>query len=600
MTTDSLNDIYIYEATYYVQATSTTSQTVGTGSKAFVLNKDIIFDVGLTVTIANPDSDGANTMTGTVTSYISSSKTLTVNVASSGGSGTYTDWTIGGEGIFRFATSSFVTKPSETPAKKKYYDRVSSKGRLERSLFRPGATYGLAEVGVGNVVISNADRELDKLIEYDFSGRNFVVRKGTKTSAYPSGFTTLLTGVTSVVEHTWRTIIFSIHDKLKYLYDRPVQSVRYAGNNAIPNGVEGLEDDLKGQPKPILKGKVENINPPLVNTSKQTLQISHYQINSIDAVYAGGVSVTPGTAHASLSDLQAATVSAGTYDYYLGSLSDGAYLRIGSNITNTITVDATEGNSDSDRTAAQIAKWFLLNPGLVDNADLNAASITDLDTANSAVVGIWIGAEEKKMGEVLEEVLGSIGATLIQDREGEYKLVRFESPSGSPLTTITKYKVIDNLNGVERLASNDFNDGISAPYCILNYRKNYTLQNEADLASAALTRMTYSKEEYRKVFSAEDADIVAKYLLAFPWEFFTLLTNATDAQTEVDRRQTLYGTRREIIRIRCENRFTSSVDLNSLIQVQLDAYDWSEGKLFRVIGVEEDFDANKTILTLWG
>src|SRR4051812_47738087 len=120
--TSDVADIWLYEFTYYVQALSTTSLAVGTGTKTFVLTEDIVFEVGNTVTAGNPDSAGANTMTGTVTSYTSATKTLVLNITSVAGSGTLAAWTIGGTGVFRVCTGKgYVTGASESPANAKYY-----------------------------------------------------------------------------------------------------------------------------------------------------------------------------------------------------------------------------------------------------------------------------------------------------------------------------------------------------------------------------------------------------------------------------------------------------------------------------------------------
>ncbi len=595
------DDVYLIEAQYYVQALSTTSNTVGTGAFTFVLTTDVVFNVGDTVVAANADSAGANTMTGTVTSYVSATKTLVLNITSSAGSGTLAVWTIGGVGTLRLCTGKgYVTSPSDTPANTKYYPLIQSKGSLDRSLFASGSTFGRSTIGVGVVTVVNANRALDKIAKYDFAGRPFTILKGTQTSTRLSGFTTLLYGVTGSVEHSWRTINFNINDRLRSVYDKPVQATRFLGNNSLPAGVEGVAGDLLGKPKPILKGFVENFSPPMVNTSKQTFQLSRYQIASIQNVYHGGVTVTAGTNQVSLAALQAGTPTAGQYDYYLGSGSDGAYIRLGTAVTKQITVDATEGASSAARTVAQIANWFLLNPGGVASGDLSSTSITALDSANSAIVGIWIDAVEYTVGQVLDELLPTIGATLVQNRAGTFSLVQFLAPTGSPVVTLNKYKIIDNLNGVERLTSNDPNNGTPAPFCVLNYRKNYTVQSQSDIAAAATDRQQYANAQYRNVVSTINNDIVTKYLLATPWTFSGLFTASGDASTEVARLQTLYGTASELIRVRCNNSDVTAVDLNSLVSVDLPAYTWNGGKLFRVIDMLEDYDANKTVLTLWG
>lgn len=71
--------------------TSTTSLTVGTGSKTFDTQANLAFFTGNTVLIAS-SANSANFMQGTITAY--SGTSMTVNVTSTGGSGTITSWNI--------------------------------------------------------------------------------------------------------------------------------------------------------------------------------------------------------------------------------------------------------------------------------------------------------------------------------------------------------------------------------------------------------------------------------------------------------------------------------------------------------------------------
>jgi hypothetical protein len=79
----------------YTNLTSSTSVTIGTGSKAFsvnVNNASTAFAIGQTVRVfstANP----SNFMAGTITGY-DGTNLLTVSVSYVGGSGTYSDWKV--------------------------------------------------------------------------------------------------------------------------------------------------------------------------------------------------------------------------------------------------------------------------------------------------------------------------------------------------------------------------------------------------------------------------------------------------------------------------------------------------------------------------
>ncbi|MEN6619982.1 MAG: hypothetical protein ABFD50_00305 [Smithella sp.] len=76
-----------------VEATSTTSLTIGTGSQSLTVDTGKSFLPGQSVKIARTSSP-SNWMHGDVTSYNSGTGALVVNVTNTLGSGTYTDWTI--------------------------------------------------------------------------------------------------------------------------------------------------------------------------------------------------------------------------------------------------------------------------------------------------------------------------------------------------------------------------------------------------------------------------------------------------------------------------------------------------------------------------
>jgi hypothetical protein len=79
------------------QMTSTSSVAIGTGSKVFTVQSGVPILPGATVRIASRANLTTNNMSGTVTAY--SGTTLTVNVATTNGSGTYTDWNINIAGV---------------------------------------------------------------------------------------------------------------------------------------------------------------------------------------------------------------------------------------------------------------------------------------------------------------------------------------------------------------------------------------------------------------------------------------------------------------------------------------------------------------------
>ena len=590
--------VHLAEITCYIQGTSTTSLAIGTGSKTFVLAADIAFLATMTVTA---DAGSGNTMTGTVTSYTSATKTLVLNITSVAGSGTFASWTIGGTTTLRYSTHGFTTKPAETPANTHFEAVVSIPGNFERNMFRPGTTGGRSEVGYGALVLENRDGRLDPLLEYGFDGRQLLLRRGLDTAAYPAGFTTLLSGTLEQPEFSWGQVTFRIRDRLAEVADKPMQTVKYLGDNSLPAGVEGTTYDLIGKPKPWLFGVVSNISPPLVNTSQLIYQLSHRQIARVDYVKDRFMYLTAGTARASIAALEAGTPAAGTYDWYLGSASDGAYVKLGSVPSGSVTVDATQGAAAANRTVAQLVKKILTDLAGVAGGDIDTTSFDALDTANSAVVGVWVDVVETRVGDVLDELCQSVGGYWTVNSSGKFSAGRLEAPSGSPVETYEKYLVIEEGEAaVERLATNDPGRGLPVYRVNLGWGKNYTLMTDGELAGWITNGyIEVYKKEYR-TNTATDAAVQVKHLLAPELTVNTLIVAEADAITEASRLLTLYKTRRDLLRVRLPADRVGALNLGDVVRLKLPRFGWAAGKDFRVLGMTDNLETNIKILTLWG
>ena len=74
---------------------SSTSLTIGTGSKTFTVQTGLAYTINQDVVIAY---DASNDMNGVVTAYNSGTGSMTVNVTGTIGSGTYSSWTVNLDG----------------------------------------------------------------------------------------------------------------------------------------------------------------------------------------------------------------------------------------------------------------------------------------------------------------------------------------------------------------------------------------------------------------------------------------------------------------------------------------------------------------------
>lgn len=91
-------------------ATSTTSLTVGTGSKSLTIQTGKSLSLGMQVIIADTAAPG-NFMAGYITSYTSGTGALVINVMATSGSGTFTAWTVSISGI----PGGFANPPKGLP-----------------------------------------------------------------------------------------------------------------------------------------------------------------------------------------------------------------------------------------------------------------------------------------------------------------------------------------------------------------------------------------------------------------------------------------------------------------------------------------------------
>jgi hypothetical protein len=461
---------------------------------------------------------------------------------------------------------------------------------MRRDIYSSGTTTGQSSVGYGELVLVNNDGGLDYLIDYGFDGRAITIRYGSDTGAYPADFTTVFTGTMEQSELRWNEVSIKIRDRQDELASKQIQTTKFAGNNSLPNGLEGVATDIKGNPKPITYGKVFNVNPPMVNTSRLTYQVNDGAISSVDKVYDRGVELTKGTDYTNQTDMETNAPSAGNFRVWPG----GGYFRLGSSPVGIITADVVQGAAASNRTVAQILKSIAIDRGGVVSGDVDSGDVTALDTANSAEVGVWVDSETD-IASVMDELANSIGAWWGFDSLGKLRMQRLEVPSGTPVTVLTETEILD----IDRTGTSDSGHGVPAYSCKVKYKKFYTVQ-DTDLAGAVTdARRNEVKEEFREVVST-DVAIKTKHLLSPELEFQTLLVDASAAGTEAARLLVIYKTRRDVVTAKVKVCQCVSIDLGDVVEVDIPRFGYSGGKLFRVIGIETDLRRNEIDLTLWG
>jgi hypothetical protein len=133
-----------------------------------------------------------------------------------------------------------------------------------RTAFADARVMGGSTAGYGEIVLNNADQALCPIMNYGLDGRSCVVKVGQQGGTYAS-FTVFIDGTIEQCEVSPTKVTLRLRDKLMLL-SIPVQQNLYLGNNVLPNGQEG-NDDLTGQPKPLLYGRVLYAPTVLVNSA---------------------------------------------------------------------------------------------------------------------------------------------------------------------------------------------------------------------------------------------------------------------------------------------------------------------------------------------
>lgn len=496
----------------------------------------------------------------------------------------------------RYATQAYTTGPTDSPANTHFEGRIQQPGNFRRDCFAQGKTYGKTQVGYGEIVLANNDGALDGLLNYSFSGRPVTIQLGTvlPNSAGVPTWTTVLSGTMEQVQLSWQQVIIRIRDRQQDLA-KPLQSTRYAGNNALPSGLEGVAQDLQGRPKPLVFGQVFNISPPCVNSTRFIYQVHDGSaLQSIDAVYERGAALTAGAAYTSQADMETNSPASGQYRVW--NSAAGTFFRLAANLSGEITVDATQGAAAANRTAGQLFVAILTKAGIAAPS-ISTSDVTALDLVAPYPLGVFCGTDKDTTAlELLDQVCNSAGAWFGADALGVFRIAQIVVPSSGSVGSISATEVTK----IERLASRDGGVGVPAWRVKLNYARVYTPQTDLSTTVTA-ARKAYLSTPYRRV-EATDSAVLTANLTSPELEFDTQIVNAADAATEAARRLAIYKTRRDVfeLTVRVDAALASAIDLGKVITLQLNRFGMNAGKNFLIIGIRTNLRGYLFDLTLWG
>lgn len=470
------------------------------------------------------------------------------------------DFDTAGEITIYLSDRGYVSEPTESPANTYFDPRVMEALNFQRSMFGEGRLGGQSTPSFGQIVLANADGGLDDFAGYAWDNREVEVKVGEKGGNLSQHFT-IFKGQSKSVEFDdleVRVILRDGQDR----FARTFPPNSYAGTG----GNEGSAI-MQGLPKPICLGEVYNVEPVLVDEANDVYQVHDGQIEAIDTVYENGKSIAGFTA----------------------DLSNGRFT-LSTAPTGIITADVrgAKPSGSYKQTAGELIRFVATQyADFSDPADIDTDSFAALDTANSAPTGVYV-KDRTDILSVLDEIANSVGAFYGFDRSGKLNVGRVELATGTPDLALDSTNIIE----IERLPTS-----IPTSDIVLKYKRNYRRFDEDTLASNADDR-DFAIRESAQVEDS-DAAVAAIYPNAAVLEVDTRLVDSADATTEAARLLTLYGTQRDVYRVRVKTQpFT--LKLNNIVEITFSRYDLGAGKKFRVISLAEDAAINEVELELWG
>lgn len=502
-----------------------------------------------------------------------------------------TEFQIGSELNLWFSDKGFISasgdSPSNTPMAPVLNPAINYTARLF-SGFEPD---GQGRATLGDIVFQNDDMGVDNLTSFFWDGREVELLAGQLGDTLAS-FTTVFKGTVSSIRWNDSQISLTLRDT-GARFDVPLDRGVYAGTGG-GEGDSGLTDTLR----PYCAGQVRNITPVLVENSTLLYQVHDGQIQAINDVRDRGISLTPATTadYGTLAALLAATSGSSGDDIEPGEfatcIAEG-YFRLGVEADGLVTADVQgdkSGGTYVSKTADIIERIVKTRMGLTLNlaaSDINSTAFSNLNTAQPAVIGYFVGTEEKPVKVILNEIMTSIGGFWYFNRDGEMIVDRLISPASSTLTIESS-----------RVSSIRREPYPPATYKRrLGYKKVWTVQSEENLAAgvSAANKQLFSNEWRFSEF--ENDEVKVRHILARDVTTFSLFDSSTDADTEVNRLQILYGVRRDIYRVTVQDIF-NQVFAGDTITLKYPRFELSGGKDFVIIGMTERQDS--TILELWG
>ena len=500
----------------------------------------------------------------------------------------------------RYASQTFATRATDSPAHTNVQGRIARGVRIQRSIQTgDGGAFGsLISTSFGEIELNNADGALDGLIN-DFTadgrpirlyiGATEITAEGRERVQPFADFALVYSSVAGAWSLEHDVLKLRVRDLSVRLRIR-LQSLTYSGEGDATGPAE-----LTGRTMPTAFGRCLNVTAQLVDPTILAYQVHSGRIDSMTAVYDQGIEVPFDVDYGSYALLAAATVPAGTY---ATSLTSG-HFRLGSIPTGNVTADIrghrTEPPDDNytdehGGVMLVILRHYASFPDSLIDLDSFAA----LDVAQPESMGLFLPAgDESTVEEVLAQIALSAGAFVGQDRSGLYRAQRLEVPA------LAQHWSFDDRD-IVAIEREEPDYSIPWKSWSVGYQVNFTVQDAGELAGGVSSSRRLFLESERRWAIAQDPAIALAHTTSSgsPPRSSFFLAKAV-AETEAERLLTLYTRGRALYRFVVKNALFS-VEIGQTVRLTYPRWNLANGKHFVAVGVGYDADRVESEILVFG
>lgn len=460
-----------------------------------------------------------------------------------------------------------------------YYDlRIKQPALFSSGAYTGSVIQTSSRSAFGETTLVNTDGGLDYLADYAVDGRVSILSLRDEEGI----ITPVITGTIRSLSFQDNIVSVLLRDPQEVL-ELPHPSTTYLGNNVLPDGLEGTENDIKGKVKPQTYGKVRNVEPVLVNSSQLIYQIHDQDILptvhvDVTHIYDRGVELTKGAHYTDLSTFLAAGVPSGHFTTYEG------YFKLGSTPTGTVTCDV-------DSLTFLLGDVFDL---ICSQAGYSLTS-TDKTTLNSyGQVGIYL-SDLKTTSSLLDLLSSTIGGYWYFESSTVIRARQLVAPT-SPEVFIDDFQI----SSISRSSTGAGSNGLPIYRIKLKADKVEVVQN--DLAgSVDNERRARISTQFREAVY-ESLAVRNRHPLSEEVEIETAFRNLPDAQVQSDRLGMLLGVRRDTVEVvvRLDSAVAGIIDIGTVVNLRSYKLGYLEGKDFVVLGYTLDARLSRLTLELFG